>query len=281
MSPPPPPPPPRTRPSRSSPLPPTADLAVLLTHHRRPRPSLPSPHLPANSTPEEIERAPECARPRSLLPRFPAPEPHERSSSCVFARRRRRPPATACRSQQMSATLLLYSLLPVLSFFLLSLSHTSQFLSLSQTVHFAAMDARVPDLAARRPDAKSLLVVPAPLGRSLAQVQAPPTFASSPWPPLLRLLRGQSSVSVNVSSRRLCSLSGSIDSSSTPTVSLRSAPELAVAALFSSAPTSQAVRLQLSALALYCVVHSIRDLFQGLGSALSMEKGDIYSFCIF
>ncbi|XP_037483064.1 uncharacterized protein LOC119361982 isoform X2 [Triticum dicoccoides] len=81
------------------------------------------------------------------------------------------------------------------------------------------------DLAARRPDAKSLLVVPAPPSRSLAQVQAPPPFASSPWPPLHRLLRGQSSVSVNVSSRRLCSLSGSIDSSSTPTVTLRSAPE--------------------------------------------------------
>ncbi|XBI44046.1 hypothetical protein VPH35_108751 [Triticum aestivum] len=87
------------------------------------------------------------------------------------------------------------------------------------------MDARVPDLAARRPDAKSLLAVPAPPSRSLAQVQASPLFASSPWPPLLRLVYRQSSVSVNVSSHRLCSLSGSIDSSSTPTVMLRSAPE--------------------------------------------------------
>ena len=117
----------------------------------------------------------------------------------------------------MSATLL-----PVLSFFLLSLSHTSQFLSLSQIVHSAAMDARVPDLAACRPDAKSLLAVPAPPSQSIAQVQELPPFASSPWPPQLRLLHGQSFVSVNVSSRHLCSLSGSIDSSSTPMVTLRS-----------------------------------------------------------
>ncbi|XBI92118.1 hypothetical protein VPH35_029255 [Triticum aestivum] len=87
------------------------------------------------------------------------------------------------------------------------------------------MGARVPDLAALCPDAKSLLTVPAQPSQSLAQVQAPPLFASLPWPPLLRLLHRQSSVSVNVSSRRLCSPPGSIDSSSTPTVMLRSAPE--------------------------------------------------------
>ncbi|XP_037485460.1 uncharacterized protein LOC119364142 isoform X3 [Triticum dicoccoides] len=92
-------------------------------------------------------------------------------------------------------------------------------------VHSAAMGARVPDLAALCPDAKSLLTVPAQPSQSLAQVQAPPLFASLPWPPLLRLLHRQSSVSVNVSSRRLCSPPGSIDSSSTPTVMLRSAPE--------------------------------------------------------